>query len=486
MPENSLSIAAAMTYGDRTTLSYELQDNFRLAGLSHILVVSGLHLSVLSGFLLIVLRKIIKNRYIIYSSVIMATVFYALLCGMRLSIIRAGFVVLFMCIAQMIGRRQDSYTSLGVAALCLTIINPYSAVDLSLLLSLCATLGILFGMETFKIGFTVKKIKVEKLIQGGLTTICAIVATMPIFAAIGDGFSLLAIPVNILCVFLATPIIILTIAGLFASLLPFDFLARALLIVADFLIDFLIAVVDFVSAIAWQFISFSGSLPFTVLIIAFLIGFLVFLKCGGKPAVLSGSVIILCGIIISTAVNFGTVSVAVVGSSMNPVLVVNDNSNTVVIYRGTTGNNNYVEEYLLSKNIRKVDYIIDISHNETSLTLETAYIHNVMKGNYYNNSLKIGENIDIFITKQSGGNISVLQVGDFSTLISSGSVNTQQFETQSLTVGGTSKMYGVNTKILFSRKLESILEYEADEVMNYDSNTVFQIRPETSVKIHTG
>ncbi len=482
----ALGVAAAMVYGDREAMPWDLYFDFRLAGLSHILVVSGLHLSILSDMLLILLKHFFKNRFIIYPAIILVVVLYTLLCGMKLSIVRAAFVVILLCLAQLVGRRQDAYTSLSVAVLCLIISNPYVSVDLSLLLSFTATFGILYGNETFPIGKKLKKLHISGIVGAALTTLCATVATMPIFAALGGGFSLLAIPANVASFFLATPIIALVLIGLLTSVLPFASLTATVLTVAEFFIDLLIAVARFVADLPWQFVNFYGMFPLVLLLAAFAGGFIVHLKFPGKAAVAAGTFIAVCGIAVYIVVNVGTVQVAVIGDTKNPVIVVTQGFEAAVIYRGTKSNNLAVTDYLQNRNIRNIEQIVDITHSDdSSLTLTAEDAYSFYDSGYYNDRLYLLDKYPLHLSRQSDGNAAILSVGGFNIATASGTTDISQFGEQSLVVSGTSQLHGIDTDMLFARKHDACIDCSASHLLSPDDNPVFSIRPYTSIMVNT-
>ncbi len=416
LSESISGIAAAITYGDRTGLPYEIQLDFRSAGLSHVLVVSGLHLSILCGIILTVLRKITPNRFILYPVLILIVIFYTLLCGVRLSIVRAAFVVIMLSISKLLSKRADSYTSLGFAVLVVTLLNPYSAVDLSLLLSLFATVGILFGNELWNpINNKLNKLNryVAAVIKAAITSAAAILATMPVFAAIGDGFSLLAIPANLLVVALSTPIIGLTLVAILTTFIPVPQLSAIVFKVVEILIELLVSTAKFVANIEWQFIHFIGDYPFIVLLVAFVVGFILLLFDKKQNIPLAGSIIILVSILTFYLFDYNTLHVAIVGETQNPVVVITQNSTAAVIYRGSKGNNDEVERYLSGNNIRKIDTIVDISSGQSSLSLVAESRYSFDENNYYNDVLTVLDNVELTIRKQSDSNIALIDVAGF-------------------------------------------------------------------------
>ncbi len=480
MSQENAGVAAAITYGDRSGLPYEIVLDFNRAGLSHVLVVSGLHLSILCALLLIVLKKVTKNKYIIYPILILIVILYTLLCGVRLSIVRAAFVVVMLSISKLLSKRADSYTSLGLAVLTVTLINPYSSVDLSLLLSLFATVGILYSNEAYFP--TMYKIKMKNrylsaILEASLTSAAAIFATMPVFAALGDGFSLLAIPANIAVVVLVTPIISTVLLGIVSTFLPLSQLSAFIFRVAEILINLLTEIAEFVSSIEWQFINFNGNYPFIVLLIAFSVGFLLSIFYKPKQVLFGGAIVVLVGIISYYTLDYNMLHVAVVGETQNPVVVITKNSSAAVIYRGTKSNNQEVEKYLAGLNIRQIDTIVDISHSETSLELDAETIYSFEKTELYNAELTIMDNVVLTLRKQPNSNISLIDIAGFNVAMASGVVDYSGYGHHDLVVAGSSMQYNIKTVMLFTRKPSSSINFDADILLPHEETVTFKIKP---------
>ena len=135
--------AAAMTAGDRALLTDEVKDAFRGAGLSHVLVVSGLHLSAVGGLVYAAVRRMGRRR-LACACAMFSSLAFMCLTGFTPSVVRAGTAMLLLYGGALFNRKSDALTSLGLAALLLCLQNPYAAVDVSLLLSFSATLGVLW------------------------------------------------------------------------------------------------------------------------------------------------------------------------------------------------------------------------------------------------------------------------------------------------------------------------------------------------------
>ena len=86
--------AAAMVVGDRNRVDSYIRSQFQLAGVSHILVVSGLHLSLVAAAVTAVCRKLFRRGWCVALCTALGVFGYMLLVGMTVSVIRAGVLVL--------------------------------------------------------------------------------------------------------------------------------------------------------------------------------------------------------------------------------------------------------------------------------------------------------------------------------------------------------------------------------------------------------
>lgn len=87
--------AAAMTAGDRALLTDEVKDAFRGAGLSHVLVVSGLHLSAVGGLVYAAVRRMGRRR-LACACAMFSSLAFMCLTGFTPSVVRAGTAMLLL------------------------------------------------------------------------------------------------------------------------------------------------------------------------------------------------------------------------------------------------------------------------------------------------------------------------------------------------------------------------------------------------------
>ena len=124
MPKDSADICSALILGDKSNISEEIIDSFSICNLSHILAISGMHMTYIIlffSYMILGCKKSEKNIILI----IIVTVFCNLV-GNSESIVRATIMTVLYILAELLNRKSDSLTNLSLASLVILIINPYS------------------------------------------------------------------------------------------------------------------------------------------------------------------------------------------------------------------------------------------------------------------------------------------------------------------------------------------------------------------------
>lgn len=145
--EESGGLLCALLLGERSYLKSETRHDFARVGLSHILALSGMHLSIISFAIEGLLSKLgvmKKPRKII---LIIFTLLYMSLTGFPTSVMRAGVMLIIAALLFLLAHRADSITTLFVAVTVIILAEPYAAFDIALWLTATATLGILIFVE---------------------------------------------------------------------------------------------------------------------------------------------------------------------------------------------------------------------------------------------------------------------------------------------------------------------------------------------------
>ena len=137
------NVLGRMTLGRAQPVPPELYDQFRDAGVVHVLVVSGMHVSLLLGIFLGLAYLWGRNRWITFAVLgLMLLVFYAM-AGGGPSVTRAVIMGGVLLCAFTLGRDYNALPALCWAALALMIMNPHIVSSVGAQLSFLACLGII-------------------------------------------------------------------------------------------------------------------------------------------------------------------------------------------------------------------------------------------------------------------------------------------------------------------------------------------------------
>ncbi len=163
MGKENGGIAASMLLGNRDYLSEDFSDAVNKLGLSHIIALSGMHLTVLCVMLSIVLSNFGAKASRLCSIPIVAA--YIMLTGFFASIVRAGIMLACCNLISLTGKSTDSPTNLGISAMLITVFDPASVCDIGFQLSVFAMLGVYASLKFMgedKLEFDNPKTKVVK------------------------------------------------------------------------------------------------------------------------------------------------------------------------------------------------------------------------------------------------------------------------------------------------------------------------------------
>lgn len=142
LPNEYGELLAALVTGRTEGLSPELRYDYSRAGISHLLAVSGLHLSVFVALIDALLAACFLSRRQRGIAEIAAVLFLMGLTGFSHSVVRAGVMLIVCRAALLCGRDSDTLNSLGFAVVLMLLCNPYAAFSTGLQLSYLATMGI--------------------------------------------------------------------------------------------------------------------------------------------------------------------------------------------------------------------------------------------------------------------------------------------------------------------------------------------------------
>ena len=353
MNEDAGGVLAAMTVGDRNHLSSALRSAYRGAGLSHVLVVSGMHVSILCGdvFGSVFGRRRRERSYRSRRVKALFTAFLALLLagvtGFTPSVCRAAVAVWVSALGVWVYGASDALTSLAAAGILMTARNSYAVCDIGFELSFAAVLGTLAGAELsrhlhalFAAHATRKKKpsvlqRILRHVRSSLTEtvcigVCASAAAFPVLVLRGLSVSIYAVLSGAAVLWMVKPMMLLSLGTAFAGLVP---VAGPLYLLLGKAAEALTGLLN--RWTVWISTKPGAGLYFDTNYAALAIG--------------AGNA--LCR---------DVVHIDLVGSANSPAVVVSQNHTAVVLFRGGASTQRALENQLARRGVTTVELLADL------------------------------------------------------------------------------------------------------------------------------
>lgn len=139
--ETEASLCKGLILGKTEEIEESIKENFRVVNISHILAISGLHVTYIVMLISTFSQRIMGKKYGTVF-VIIVLLFYMFLVGFTPSIVRACMMGILVKIAFLVQRKNNFWNSFSLSLLLILINNPYSILNIGLQLSYLATIGI--------------------------------------------------------------------------------------------------------------------------------------------------------------------------------------------------------------------------------------------------------------------------------------------------------------------------------------------------------
>ena len=143
LPGEMGAFVQSVLLGRREAVSDRVDEDMRRSGAAHIMVVSGLHLSLVCGGFVALLRRSGAGRWACFLAGAAACLLVMMIAGFSPSVTRGGIMMLLTLSADLARRRSDPFSSLAAAVVVMGIYNPYVLYSWSFLLSVGSMLSIL-------------------------------------------------------------------------------------------------------------------------------------------------------------------------------------------------------------------------------------------------------------------------------------------------------------------------------------------------------
>ena len=368
-PEDTFGFAKALLLGDKSDLSWRQSREFSLSGISHIVAVSGLHVSILFGFLGMITGK---RRYWMLILGVPVLLFFGAMAGFTASVTRAVIMQLLFLLALAVNREYDPPTALSFAGLVLLLRCPLAIAGIGFQLSFASVAGIFLFYPRLSgwlknwlpgKGKTLRG-RLERWFTASVSvTLSATVMTVPLVAVHFGVVSLVGVVTNLLVL----PVVSLIFYGVMAVCAVGCLHAGAAAVLAGIVsvpIRYVLAVAGFLAKLPLAAV-FTVS-PYIVIWLAFVYGLIFWLLLSKKkrPGLALG--LSAAGLCISLMLSFlepltcdYRVTVLDVGQGQCIVLQ-SEGSTFLVDCGGRRGEEaaDVAAEYLLSQGISRIDGLI--------------------------------------------------------------------------------------------------------------------------------
>lgn len=206
LPEKETGILMAMVLGEKYLLGEDINILYQENGISHILAISGLHVSLIGAAIYFCLRKL---RLGLVASTILSLAFvysYGIFTNLTVSTNRAVVMYSVLLVANLIGKTFDILSALSLSALIILIPNPMELLSAGFLLSFGAVLGIALFIPCFNVLYKPEKTLIKSIYSSVSVQILTLPFILYFFFQIpiySTFINLLVLPLTSLLVILA-------------------------------------------------------------------------------------------------------------------------------------------------------------------------------------------------------------------------------------------------------------------------------------------
>ena len=147
LPEPYQDLLTSLIFGTHATrLPFKLQDMFKRTGLTHLLVVSGSQVSLLSGILFVLLTPLKHARKTRFISLAIIQFLFYFLTGGGASIGRAIIMNMILYYCRLFQKKQAPFFGFSTTIVIMLIINPFLLLDIGAQLSFLASFSLVYGV----------------------------------------------------------------------------------------------------------------------------------------------------------------------------------------------------------------------------------------------------------------------------------------------------------------------------------------------------
>lgn len=378
-------LLSGILIGNKNNLQKEIQEDFRNSSLSHVLAISGMHVSYIMLGITFVINKMKFNKKISKIITIFILLFFIILTGKTASVTRACFMSSYIILASLFHKKAHVLASISISLLIILIINPYLILDIGLQLSYGGTIGIVLIYpilkklkkkkedKNSKFKKIIHKVK-EKILDIILITISANLVIFPIVLFHYNTISFTFIISNLLISPIIGIIIILGFISVFASYIISP-ISKVMFLILQTFLNLLIKIAHFCAELPFSKVYFPTPKIYVIIIYYVFLIFIilernkiiVIKKINKKIIIIFVIIIIILNLILNFIPKTFTISFIDVGQGDSMLISTPKGKKILIDGGGSRDEESFnigkqtLIPYLLNKGITKLDYIL-ISH----------------------------------------------------------------------------------------------------------------------------
>jgi competence protein ComEC len=288
LPTQEAALLKPLIIGDKSSLDNETKEVFTAAGLTHILVVSGLNIAFVGALVLVCFKVLCLPIRMSFFCAIPFIFLYVLATGANPPVLRAGIMFSCILICLSLDREPLIFNSIALSALLILLFAPQQLFGASFQMSYIATISIICFYPKFHkaLGGKRENFALNGLVGAAAVTCAAQVLILPICAYYFGRISLISLLANIAVVPLIGFITILGFVFYFAALVS-DFLAGIVGWVLAFLLAAIIKITYFFGRL--EYASIAIAKPALWQVFAYFAIAFCFILFKGKKALIAGA-----------------------------------------------------------------------------------------------------------------------------------------------------------------------------------------------------
>ena len=232
LSKDEKSILKGILLGDKSEIDEEIITDFSDSNISHILAISGMHISYVILIISFVFNRLLGKHF---SKIVISFFVFIYMCltGFPITFVRAGISGIVLIMSNFFYRKNDIWQTLSLSLIILLINNPFSILNIGLQLSYSAIIGIIIfqrllkkyisnslektnnrairkNQKKIKYGIKIINSKIGQIVLDSiLVTISSMIAIIPIIIYQFNKLPIFSIFLSILASFIIVPIIVL-------------------------------------------------------------------------------------------------------------------------------------------------------------------------------------------------------------------------------------------------------------------------------------